>query len=1498
MNSIIIDGDDNNNHLNGGSAPEVINGKGGNDFLFGGDGNDTLDGGAGQDLLDGGLGANTYRWGRGAGQDIIVYGNRAEMGLNLLQLGEGVAASDLRLVRQNDHLVFGIAGTDDTLTVHGFFVQETSYTGGMAWSYPISEIRFADGTRWDMLAIQTQLKLAAAPLVVLGDQDDHMGGPALDGAGGNDELVTGGAGLLIGGSGNDTLRGGWQADVLLGGSGDDSLFGGDGNDFLDGGAGNDVLDGYGGFDTYRFGYGGGQDTIAPTRDGQGDALTIDMGPAVQAGTLTILRTSPNNPDLVLELPLSGERLTVKDYFISPRQVTIHFADGSTMNKAAIDMKAFGARPVNIVTGTDAGESLYGTNMSDIVRGGGGDDNLVGGDGDDLLVGGDGNDVLDAFLGNDVVDGGAGNDRIMTGEGAAVLLFGRASGHDDVFLPRAGGSVTVVLEAGIGAADVAFARSPDGQGPDLLVAVGGQQAGIRLPAYFMPMAAGTAPAFALQFADGTLWDSTMIGNLLLTGDEGDNRLDGSTGNDRIDGRGGNDMLHGLAGNDVLLGGAGSDVLLGGEGDDTLNGGQGNDLLDDGLGNNTYVFARGDGRDMIFNNLRFPEMRYQTIAFADGIRPEEVHLQRINRGSFDDLVLTVDGAPDQEITVQGYLYNDPQYATNMQLKEIRFADGSKWDAAAISQRLGQGTVLGETMVGTEGNDVLDAMSGDDVLLGRGGSDTLIGGRGNDRLDGGAGADTYVFNLGDGRDTLLDTYQGSGVAGNIIRFGADIAPKDLQLTQRGDELDVAYGSGGDVIVLANSPVSVPAGSATIGQLQFMDGSTRSIASYLNHAPVLAKPLPDMTAARGQLFKQSLWYTFSDPDAQDTLSLTVRQTNGQPLPEWLVYDARETTLLGYAPMSPSAVYQLRVTATDGFGLQASDDFTLTLDAPNMAPYVTMSSGGATAYENISFGVRMPTFADFDVGDSFTVKVGMADGSALPSWMSLRGSDYLAANPGFEHAGTYQLAATATDKGGLSVSSNFKIVVNNVNRAPVPTQAIGTVEAAQGTPFAFVLPAKTFVDPDGDAFANKMIMADGSAWPAWLAFDAATRTLSGTPPAGTAPVLSLMLNATDNSGLASDMIFKLNVAADAPLNLSGKGEADVLNGKSAGDTLFGMAGNDQLNGFGGNDVLDGGLGTDRMAGGAGDDRYLVDASGDVVVELFGEGRDTVVASVSYTLSAHIEALTLGGTLGLAGYGNGNDNVLTGNIGNNFLAGNGGNDILQGGAGNDSLTDNGGNNLFDGGSGVDTLSGAAGNELFIGGAGNDIINPGSGIDIIAFNRGDGSDVVNPSTGLDNVISLGRGIGYADLSFKKAGADLILGTGAGEQINLKGWYTGNSHSVAALQIFIEGTSDYQPAASAPINNQKIALFNFDALATRFDQALLANPALTSWSVAPELAAVWIKGSGTTAVGGDLAQQYATAGTLANVAQVPALAIVGSAAFGDAGQALGSALSLADGSAFLM
>jgi Ca2+-binding RTX toxin-like protein len=273
--------------------------------------------------------------------------------------------------------------------------------------------------------------------------------------------------------------------------------------------------------------------------------------------------------------------------------------------------------------------------------------------------------------------------------------------------------------------------------------------------------------------------------------------------------------------------------------------------------------------------------------------------------------------------------------------------------------------------------------------------------------------------------------------------------------------------------------------------------------------------------------------------------------------------------------------------------------------------------------------------------------------------------------------------------------------------------------------------------------------------------------------------------GGAGDDTYHVETASDLVIEIRNKGSDTVvasvdwvLGANLEGLSLTGAArsatGNGLANTLAGTalaDTLDGAGGADTMAGGAGNDTYRVDQLGDVVVELVGGGRDSVLSSVSHALGLEVEALTLTKG-GLTGTGNAGHNLLTGSTGRDNLVGLDGDDTLDGAAGSDTLAggagddtyviDNAGDlivelagsgfdtavlmrdglsvtgdievirlggtahdltgsasdNVLEGGSGDDRLDGGAGNDLLLAGAGNDRITARSGHDHLSGGTGD------------------------------------------------------------------------------------------------------------------------------------------------------------------------------------
>jgi Ca2+-binding RTX toxin-like protein len=125
--------------------------------------------------------------------------------------------------------------------------------------------------------------------------------------------------------------------------------------------------------------------------------------------------------------------------------------------------------------------------------------------------------------------------------------------------------------------------------------------------------------------------------------------------------------------------------------------------------------------------------------------------------------------------------------------------------------------------------------------------------------------------------------------------------------------------------------------------------------------------------------------------------------------------------------------------------------------------------------------------------------------------------------------------------------------------------------------------------------------------------------------------------------------------------------GNDLDDHLIGNSGANVLTGGGGNDYIDGGGNSDTLIGGKGDDTYVYSNSKVSIIERAGEGNDTVIAYINYSLGDNLENLVLSNTTGHAvvAYGNSLDNHITGNDLANTIDGYGGNDTLTGGGGAD-----------------------------------------------------------------------------------------------------------------------------------------------------------------------------------------------------------------------------------------
>ncbi|NUF50341.1 calcium-binding protein, partial [Gilliamella sp. ESL0250] len=147
-----------------------------------------------------------------------------------------------------------------------------------------------------------------------------------------------------------------------------------------------------------------------------------------------------------------------------------------------------------------------------------------------------------------------------------------------------------------------------------------------------------------------------------------------------------------------------------------------------GNNFYVFGLS-GHESICDSSGMDK-----LLFMNNIKAEDV---RFSRQGTDIKITLIDGK--SSLTFKNIFDNATSATARINasnvIEEFVFADGTKltWDEV-LNNRL--------QMFGTDGND---------TILGNKGNDILSGGKGNDFLSGGAGNDTYLFNLGDGHDTI---------------------------------------------------------------------------------------------------------------------------------------------------------------------------------------------------------------------------------------------------------------------------------------------------------------------------------------------------------------------------------------------------------------------------------------------------------------------------------------------------------------------------------------------------------------------------------------------------------------------------------------------------------------------------------------------------------------------------------------------------------------------------
>jgi Ca2+-binding RTX toxin-like protein len=713
----------------------------------------------------------------------------------------------------------GLRGTEDKVTVEGFFKADR-FTD--VFTNQIERIEFDDGSAWGLQQILERIE--ATPATAFDDDihgtdsgetiDALAGNDAIQAYGGDDTVFAGdGSDSLDGGDGNDRLYGGAGNDTFIGDRGDDLLYGGEGNDLfwgegdgddtLSGGPGDDSVLNWIGDDTYLYELG---DEGQGIQDFSGyDRLVFGAG--ITASHLAFAGDT-SNPFNSLSITITGNpgTITLDRWGGEGRIEQFVFADGTHLTADQINALANGE-----TVALDQKPPVVNQRLADRA----------------IKV-----DTPFAFTlpGDLFTDPNAGDTQTLS---ATLPEQQWSPGQQSLPAWLTFDPLTRTFTGTPGSADAGSltieVRATDSTGfsvKDKFTLTVGDSADQNL-------------------INGTEGDDTLAGTSasdLMVGEAGNDDLFGNEGNDVLFGGSGQDTLHGGTGNDTLITGTGGSSVLGGEGDDTIliNG---SDLIDTGAGNNTLWFAANPGGSSTVTsgsgrNHYIFSSNFGTVTIggngggAGGVtdpRPVATFSGYDSNSGFSFGLgsLVIRAADGSELHLTDFDPDDVYGFTS--IGTFRFNDGVQLSYAEfISQGFHiAGTIGNDVLSGTNIADRMEGLAGDDTLSSGDGDDTLTGGLGNDTLRGGAGDDVYIFNLGDGVDTVIDA--STATEANRIHFGSDIALTDLRVSLSDDIVTVHVGSDGDAINLWHQDPINGDHSRIVSTLEFADGREALLADMI---------------------------------------------------------------------------------------------------------------------------------------------------------------------------------------------------------------------------------------------------------------------------------------------------------------------------------------------------------------------------------------------------------------------------------------------------------------------------------------------------------------------------------------------------------------------------------------------------------------------------------------------------------------------------------------------
>ncbi|HMJ93720.1 MAG TPA: calcium-binding protein, partial [Allosphingosinicella sp.] len=1063
-------------------------------------------------------------------------------------------------------------------------------------------------------------------------------------------------------------------------------------------------------------------------------IYLDAGGGTGFDTISL--TLPNSVTLTGSVTggvLSSGNLTLANF----EQFDLNLANGNdNITLAAGNDVVSAGLGDDIVNGGAGNDLLEGEWGGDRLDGGDGDDRLFAdneyssldsGSEIDILIGGAGNDLLSIGYG-DSADGGSGTDRL-----SLSLRTGTSGAYLDLSSLFAGG--TIILGGGTITGFETYDTIYGTDFADTIITGDGPNAGTFLQSGIFGYAGndtlttgsrrdtvdgGTGDDIIHSGGDSDLI-SGEAGNDQVFGEDGDDTMYGGTGADALSGgngddyiiggdggisQDGDDLIYGGEGKDRLLGDGGNDRLFGEGGDDVLDGGFGTDELNGGEGGDVYIVGAGDvvvetgstGTDEVRTDLATYSIEnsggienLSSLNFVDQTLTGNAGANRIDGGGGIDLMI---GGGGNDVYIVGEAGDRVVELAGGGIDEVRAGVSH-----ALDDEVENLVLVGFSNIDGSGNDLANVITGNfssNVLEGGGGNDTLDGGEGNDLLYGGAGADT--LRGGGGSDVFYYLH------------AADSAGATVDTIQ-------AFQSGTDLIdlsqVLAGSVSFAVSGTTTIVTAKTVYGDvTINVegAVTLNDV-VLTAGLIFGTAGDDQLQGTSEGDVLFGDTGADTM------TGGLGDDYYLVDNVGDQVIeaagagidgvesvISYALVPNVEDLVLGGTgAIDGTG-NPLDNFMAGNDSANR-----LEGGGgndtlfgAGGIDTLVGGAGSDLYLVND-GD-LIVETSAADGydvaqssityALTPFVDELRlvgqdaidgiGNDQANLIVGNEAANLIDGGAGGGDtlRGGLGndiyVVDHSTDIVNELFGEGLDTVRTSATRILDSNVENLTLIGAAAIDGTGNDLDN-LILGNSAA----NVLDGAGGVDTMRGGAGDDTYL---LDQYDNPVVeaAGEGVDTVRISWDYELGANIENLVQTGIGVVTG---IGNALDNRLTGNSNWNFLDGRAGADTMIGGQGNDTYVVDSLGDTIVELAGEGEDTVRSAVTFTLGQHLENLTLIGTAAVNGTGNASANRILGNDGANVLDGGGGMDFMEGGLGNDTYyVDSNGETVNEHpGGGIDTV---------------------------------------------------------------------------------------------------------------------------------------------------------------------------------------------------------------------